>query len=413
MDSTFRPLPLRLGAPIALVAALGACSGPLDYDMRGRMGGSVDTSQAALTAVEDRPAADDRGIISYPNYQVAVARRGDTLSDVATRINLPAGELARYNGIQPDDQLRDGEIIALPRRVSEPSPATGAVATGPIQPAGQVDITTLASSAIDRAPASPAPAASSASTGSSGVEPVRHQVTRGETAYTIARLYNVTPRSLADWNALDSNFTVREGQYLLIPVASASASSAGAGTANVETARLEPAPVASPAPVTAPGAASPTPQPPSASKPLPAEETVAAATPQPAVPKPDIGRQTAATTSSGAMSYPVQGSIIREYAKGRNDGIDIAAPAGTPVKAAASGQVAAITSNADKVPIVVIKHPDNLLTVYTHLDGLTVKKGDAVSRGQSIGKVRSGDPARIHFEVRDGFGSVDPMGYLR
>ena len=113
------------------------------------------------------------------------------------------------------------------------------------------------------------------------------------------------------------------------------------------------------------------------------------------------------------MSYPVQGSIIREYAKGRNDGIDIAAPAGTPVKAAASGQVAAITSNADKVPIVVIKHPDNLLTVYTHLDGLTVKKGDAVSRGQSIGKVRSGDPARIHFEVRDGFDSVDPMGYLR
>ncbi|MGR3273153.1 LysM peptidoglycan-binding domain-containing protein [Thalassococcus profundi] len=398
-----------LCAAVSLLA-LAACDGsPLDFDMRGRMGGSVDTSQAALNATSPRPQPDDRGVLSYPNYQVAVARRGDTLASLAARVGLPAGELATFNGIRPEDPLRGGEVIALPRRVSE--------TTGVIRPAAEVDITTLASNAIDRAPATPGSRSTAASSGA-GVEPVRHQVARGETAFTIARLYNVTPRALAEWNGLGSDFAVREGQYLLIPVASAgasasSSSSAGAGTANVETARLEPAPVASPAPVTAPGAGSPTPQPPSASKPLPAEETVAAATPQPAVPKPDIGRQTAATTSSGAMSYPVQGSIIREYAKGRNDGIDIAAPAGTPVKAAASGQVAAITSNADKVPIVVIKHPDNLLTVYTHLDGLTVKKGDAVSRGQSIGKVRSGDPARIHFEVRDGFDSVDPMGYLR
>ncbi|WP_289152363.1 LysM peptidoglycan-binding domain-containing M23 family metallopeptidase [uncultured Salipiger sp.] len=408
MDSTFRPLPLRLGAPIALVAALGACSGPLDYDMRGRMGGSVDTSQAALTAVEDRPAADDRGIISYPNYQVAVARRGDTLSDVATRINLPAGELARYNGIQPDDQLRDGEIIALPRRVSEPSPATGAVATGPIQPAGQVDITTLASSAIDRAPASPAPAASSASTGSSGVEPVRHQVTRGETAYTIARLYNVTPRSLADWNALDSNFTVREGQYLLIPVVDQSATASRPARTTA-------------AATTAPGAGSPTPQPPSSTQPLPqnqpsvAETQAKAASATAAAPVADIGqKQAAASASSNArMAMPVNGAIIREYSKGKNDGIDISAPAGTPVKAAESGTVAAITTNTDNVRIVVVRHADDVLSIYTHVDNLTVEKGSSVSRGQTIGKVRSGDPSFLHFEVRKGFDSVDPMSYLR
>ena len=408
MSMIFETRFARLLGATGLLALTAACAEPLDFDMRGKLG-AFSTAPAAQNASAPRPAPDPRGVISYPNYQVAVARRGDTLASLAARVGLPAGELATFNGIRPEDPLRGGEVIALPRRVSE--------TTGVIRPAAEVDITTLASNAIDRAPATPGSRSTAASSGA-GVEPVRHQVARGETAFTIARLYNVTPRALAEWNGLGSDFAVREGQYLLIPVASAgasasSSSSAGAGTANVETARLEPAPVASPAPVTAPGAGSPTPQPPSASKPLPAEETVAAATPQPAVPKPDIGRQTAATTSSGAMSYPVQGSIIREYAKGRNDGIDIAAPAGTPVKAAASGQVAAITSNADKVPIVVIKHPDNLLTVYTHLDGLTVKKGDAVSRGQSIGKVRSGDPARIHFEVRDGFDSVDPMGYLR
>ena len=113
------------------------------------------------------------------------------------------------------------------------------------------------------------------------------------------------------------------------------------------------------------------------------------------------------------MAMPVQGSIVREYAKGKNEGIDIAAPGGTPVQAAAAGTVAAITRNTDNVQIVVIRHPDELLSIYTHLDGLQVAKGDAVTRGQTIGSVRAGDPAFLHFEVRKGFDSVDPMTYLR
>ena len=48
---------------------------------------------------------------------------------------------------------------------------------------------------------------------------MRHQVKRGETAYTISRLYNVPVQSLAEWNGLGSDFAIREGQYLLIPVA--------------------------------------------------------------------------------------------------------------------------------------------------------------------------------------------------
>ncbi|MGY9046223.1 MAG: murein hydrolase activator EnvC family protein, partial [Rhodobacterales bacterium] len=156
-----------------------------------------------------------------------------------------------------------------------------------------------------------------------------------------------------------------------------------------------------------------TPVPPSASKPLPAETPAPASQPAPAVAKPDIGKQSTPAAASAAMSYPVQGSIIREYAKGKNDGIDIAAAVGTPVRSAASGTVAAITTNTENIPILVIKHPDNLLTVYTHIDGLTVQKGDVVSRGQTIGVVRAGDPARMHFEVRNGFESVDPMKYLQ
>ncbi|WP_245840963.1 LysM peptidoglycan-binding domain-containing protein [Puniceibacterium sediminis] len=363
----------------------------MDLDMRGRIGGSVDTSEAAAMATASRPVPDARGVLSYPTYQVAVAERGDTLASLASRVGLPAAELATYNGIQPGDTLRAGEVIALPRRVAAATPTTGA-----ITPAGAIDITTLAGAAIDRA--SPTPAAtgtSSSSTTTGGAEPIRHQVQRGETAFSIARLYGITPRALSDWNGLDSNYTLRAGQYLLIPTAlPGSQQSAAAST-------------------TAPGAGSPTPVPPSASKPLPAATTLPAAAPAPAVPKPDIGTQNAPATASAAMSYPVQGSIIREYAKGKNDGIDIAAPVGSPVRAAANGTVAAITTNTENIPILVIKHPDNLLTVYTHIDGLTVQKGDPVSRGQTIGVVRAGDPARMHFEVRNGFDSVDPMKYLK
>ncbi|MDP4993295.1 MAG: M23 family metallopeptidase, partial [Marivita lacus] len=165
-----------------------------------------------------------------------------------------------------------------------------------------------------------------------------------------------------------------------------------------------------------PGTGSPTPEPPSASQPLPAETTApAAAAPAAAAAAPvaNVGRPTTASASTAAMAFPVQGSIIREYAKGRNDGIDIGASVGTAVTAAASGQVAAITRNTDGINILVIRHPDNLLTVYTHVDTITVAKGDAVSRGQSIAKVADFEPSRVHFEVRKGFDSVDPMDYLR
>ncbi|ETX28329.1 peptidoglycan DD-metalloendopeptidase family protein [Roseivivax isoporae] len=405
---TFRsPSPRRMGAAGIALAALAACQGPLDLDMRGRMGGPLDTSQAAIGATAPRPEADDRGVISYPNYQVAVARRGDTVATLSTRVGLPAQEVAAFNGIQTGDTLRQGEIVALPRRVAEPSAATGAPATtpAPLPGSSQIDVTTLASNALDRAPAAssdtprtPAPATQPAP---GGVEPIRHQVKRGETAFTIARLYNVTPRALADWNALDENFTLREGQYLLIPVTPET------GAAPQERADA----------VTAPGSGSPTPEPPSASKPLPAEQpkpqAEAAAAAAASAPKPDVGQTTSAATSDSAMLMPVSGSIIREYAKGRNDGIDIAAPAGTAVKSAEAGTVAAITRNTDGIPILVIKHDDDLLTVYTHIDGIPVKKGDRVTRGQTIGKVQPGDPPRMHFEVRDGFDSVDPMLYLR
>jgi LysM repeat protein len=397
---TGRTVRATLAGVSLLAVAACSTSGPFDGDLRGYGQGGFSTSDAVRSATAARPVPDQRGVISYPGYQVAVARQGDTPTSVAARVGLDAQELAAYNALQPNAVLRAGEVLALPRRVSE---------TGVAGAPGSVDVAAVAGGAISRAttttpatgPASgpttggisatpiatPAPAPTGA--GSPGEEPIRHKVQRGETAYSIARLYNVNVKALADWNGLGKDLAVREGQTLLIPV--------GAKGGVVLTDNDS-----------APGEGSQTPTPPSASDPLPENDTEPAAKPVEPPPAPDLG-----ATTSAKLAMPVQGSIIRGYEKKKNDGIDIAASAGTAVGAAADGTVAAITKDTQGVPILVIRHSGNLLTVYANIDAIAVNKGDKVTRGQKVATVRKSDPAFLHFEVRQGFDSVDPMPFLQ
>lgn len=379
---------LRLTAAIGALLALTACEGGFDLDLRGA-GGGFSTAPAVQAATARRPQPDARGVLSYPNYQVAVARRGDTVADVAARVGTDAASLATFNGLAPDVTLRQGEVIALPSRVAEPSDATGVVGTGPIQTA-PIDVTALAGQAIDTAAPTPAPAPAVTAV-PMDTEPTRHKVTRGETAYSIARLYRVSVRDLARWNGLGPQFAVREGQFLLIPVANT------------------PPPPRNDSATSTPGQGTPTPTPPSAEKPLPPEAVAPTAT---VTPKPDLGAQTK-PSPSGRFAYPAQGTIIRDYAQGRNEGIDIKGQPGAAVSAADAGNVAAITENTEGVPIIVLRHQDNLLTVYANVTDVLVKKGDAVRRGQGLAKLRDGDQSFVHFEVRKGFDSVDPNDYLK
>ncbi|MEO0946449.1 MAG: LysM peptidoglycan-binding domain-containing protein, partial [Pseudomonadota bacterium] len=141
---------LRLWGIAVSALALAGCGGnnPLanfDLDLRSSAG-TLDTSAAAQNAGR-APQPDGRGIISYPGYQVAVAKRGDTLQDVADRLGLSAQELSSFNALPENVSLRQGEIIALPRRVREPDID---VATS-----GPFDVSTLAGNAIDRAESRP------------------------------------------------------------------------------------------------------------------------------------------------------------------------------------------------------------------------------------------------------------------
>lgn len=372
---------------VGALAGVSACGTGFDFDMRDRLGAPFDTSPAVTRAVAARPSPDPRGIISYPNYQVAVARPGDTVADVAARVGLSADALARHNGTQPNLVLRRGEIVVLPSRVDEPAVAGATVAALP--PTAGISTSSLADragAAIARGESAATPVAAPA-----GPEPRRHRVERGETAYSIARAYDVPVRSLGQWNGLGDDLSVRAGQILLIPAAA-------------------PAPRDAPS---APGSGTVVAAPPSAAAPLP-ERDETQATPEETPESPALAGETtqASAPAEGRLSRPVRGPIIRAFSKGKNDGIDIQAAPGTPVMAAGDGVVAAITRDTDQVPILVLRHPGNVLTVYAGVGDIAVEKGQTVRRGQPVARVRAGDPSFVHFEVREGFDSVDPEEYL-
>ena len=387
-----RQLALAAGAAVTL-ASCGPQGGlnlnNFDPDLRGWGGGGLDTAGAAAQAMP-RPAPDQRGVISYPGYQVAIARQGDTVATIAARLGLNAAELAGYNAINANTVLNPGAVVALPRRVAGGTPAGGAGAI--VSSTGQVS-DPFAGQGIKQpnVPAETGAAGSVATTTlPASTQPKQHVVAAGETAWSIARKYDVSVSDLAQWNGLSSAMTLRVGQRLLIPVAG-----------------QKPATTAS---VSAPGVGSPTPRPPSSAQPLPAEKTkpASAAVNKPA--SPDLGKTRTAASGSGKFRMPVNGSIIRTYQKGKNDGIDISAAPGSPVSAAGSGTVAAITRDVDQVPIIVIRHDGNLMTVYAGLDDVIVSKGQKVAAGAQLGKARS--QGVVHFEVREGFDSVDPEKYL-
>ncbi|WP_244431902.1 M23 family metallopeptidase [Rhodopseudomonas sp. B29] len=123
----------------------------------------------------------------------------------------------------------------------------------------------------------------------------------------------------------------------------------------------------------------------------------------------------------GRFSWPVRGRVIASYHSNQghnriNDGINLAVPEGTPVKAAHDG-VVAYSGNELKGygNLVLVRHANGFVTAYAHNRELLVKPGDAVQRGQIIATSgQSGDVAgpQLHFEIRRGSSPVDPLQYL-
>ena len=130
-------------------------------------------------------------------------------------------------------------------------------------------------------------------------------------------------------------------------------------------------------------------------------------------PKGDF--KNATPLNSKQFIWPVSGKVLSRYGKSGqsfNEGINIAAPLGTVVRAAADGEVMYV-GKEPKVygNLVIIKHAGNYLTAYAHNDKINVKKGVKVKQGQpiaTIGKTGAVSIPQLHFSMRKDKKTIDP-----
>ncbi|MBI4185196.1 MAG: LysM peptidoglycan-binding domain-containing M23 family metallopeptidase [Proteobacteria bacterium] len=293
-----------------------------------------------------------------------IVGRGVTLYGLAEQHGVPVREIIDANGLNPPYRLYTGQRLRLPSRAG-----------------------------------------------------TSHLVRAGDTLWELSRTYGAPMGEIARANGLDPPYTLYEGQRLTIP-----------GRAGAPAAGFVPAPLPS-----VDVAARDAPPPP----PLPVVKPAARLAPRPllSAPKPAGPGEEAAGGEAGpapsaapaapardrdGFLWPVGGRVISTFGRkkgGRaNDGINIAAPRGTSVRAAEKGVVAYAGNELRGFGnLVLLKHPGGWTTAYGHNDELMVKEGDRVAKGQVIARVGStgnvSDP-QLHFEMRQGTRAVDPLRYL-
>ena len=218
-----------------------------------------------------------------------------------------------------------------------------------------------------------------------------HTVQGGETLYSVSRLYGVELSTLASINHLSEPYAIRSGQKLALPASVLPAETTEKNAAVAPPAKPEPPPAP-------PQMAEP-------AKPAPAVAT------EPSVSKPRLGK---------VFAWPIEGRIIEGYGTGptgtHNDGINIAARSGEPVRAAEAGRVAYAGNELRGYGnLILIKHAGGYMTAYAHNARLLVKRGQMVKRGQEIavaGATGTVSSPQLHFEIRRGTHALDPTNYL-
>jgi murein DD-endopeptidase MepM/ murein hydrolase activator NlpD len=208
--------------------------------------------------------------------------------------------------------------------------------------------------------------------------PRTHVVGPEDSIYSLSQRYAVSQYQLAEANGVEAPFTLEVGQRLILPD-------------QLDFSVLDVAPEAT---------------------------TVAAAVAPPPVPAatPAVRKRFVAPSGTGAFRWPIEGEIVTEFgpaARGvHNDGVNIAAAAGTDVRAAARGTVAFVGREIKSFgTLILVKHDGGIITAYAHLGEVLVKEGDVIEVGQKIatvGQTGKVDTPQLHFEIRRSRKPIDP-----
>ncbi|WOH47379.1 peptidoglycan DD-metalloendopeptidase family protein [Bradyrhizobium sp. sBnM-33] len=319
-----------------------------------------------------RPAA--------PGGTTIIVGTSDTLDILAKRYNVSAAAILQANGYKGPRVLSPGQQLIIPRQTATAAPAPAL------------------------APAASKPVAT-------GAAPTVHVVNRGDTLMSIARRNQVSVSELAKANNLDQSAKLSLGMKLTVPGSKSTAATPAAQP--VAAAPAQPV-AAVAAPATKVASAGGPPQ----SARL-AQATTNVTEEKPVVEQASV-KPSEATGALPTFRWPVRGKVITSYGaktNGKsNDGINLAVPEGTPVKAAEDG-VVAYSGNELKGygNLVLVRHSNGYVTAYAHASELLVKRGDTIKRGQIIAKSgQSGEVSspQLHFEIRKGSSPVDPLQFL-
>jgi len=381
-----QPLPPAVSAPQSYPVAAGGVSG----GGRG-VGSYAPPAQPHLETTATVPPRSVAAAQPVGGTKIIVGT-SDTLDLLAKRYRVTPQAILAANGYKGPRALSPGQQLIIPHQATAaaPAPLMAPVAAAPaLAPAAR-------------------PVAAVAAPSST------HFVNHGDTLASIARKNHISAAELARANGLDPSAKLKLGARLAVP---------GAKTAAVA-APLAAAPVGA-APVVGtlqPVAAAPAPATKMAAVAAPVQSArLAQATANVEDKAADAPAKAAETTSAlPTFRWPVRGKVVTSYGaktNGKsNDGINLAVPEGTPVKAAEDG-VVAYSGNELKGygNLVLVRHSNGYVTAYAHASELMVKRGDTIKRGQVIAKSgQSGEVAspQLHFEIRKGSSPVDPLQFL-
>lgn len=357
------------------------------------------------------------------------AKEGETVYNLSRRFGVPADVIMKTNGLSSANGLQVGQKVVIPTYVysskapvsapdSDPNVADAKSSRGTKYdvPANKVPLPANApvqkvavlpqqpklkegqaeTAAGNTAPASD-PKQKPAKQVAEASQPGTYKVQSGDTLSAVARKTGVSVTALKQANGMQDGI-LRIGQTLKVPSAGETTTVSAA-----KPAALDPVKTASTPP------------------PEKATQTLASYTPpkqdakviqqaeKEAVDAPD-------STGIGKMRWPVRGRVISGFGGKGGDGIDIAVPEGTPVKAAENGVVIYAGNGLKEFGnTVLVRHDNGLVTVYGHASNIEVQRGQKVKRGQEIaqsGMSGTTDSPKLHFEVRKNSAPIDPSTFL-
>lgn len=391
-------------------------------------------------APEPEPDPDD--ILNIPEYEndelnvparattgSVLVRRGDTLYSIARENNTSIAELARVNNLKEPYTIKIGQSLKLKSEIKQVSVKTTEIKKS--EPVKQPD-TQAKPQKSGQKPVEQKPTTKPAETKPAQKKPVAKTtpekttdvrvplktvtVARGDTLYSLSRKYEIPVNDLAVMNGLSAPFALNVGQKIRVPdlpetkitAPTSATSQPKAATKSVTTNKVKPAEKSATKQTSKPTATKTETKTGQKTQTKPSTTTKS----QP---------QKIAARSSSKFTWPVRGTILSHYgAKSGglyNDGINISAASGATVVAAENGVVAYAGNEVRGMGnLIIIQHEGGWMTVYAHLNSMSVRRGVRVSVGQKIGTVgQTGKVTKpqLHFEIRKATKSYNPTNYLK